>query len=137
MTVDGAMWARPPFLRRLRPSDVVGRYYRREGVLTGWIRARSESSSLYDLTPPLRGATSIGGTLDLDLLQSFTRTNTHKRPETRKRQRMRMFARVSFEGETVDLTGLEGGLDGVGVEDAEVRLKDAGILDEDWRSGLD
>jgi hypothetical protein len=41
-------------------------------MLTGGIRAGSESSLPYDLTPPLRGAARIGRSFDLNLLQSFT-----------------------------------------------------------------
>ena len=40
-------------------------------MLTGGIRAGSEGSPPYDLTPPFRSAASIGRSFDLNLLQSL------------------------------------------------------------------
>lgn len=51
------------------PSDIE----RGRDILTSWIRTGSESSTSYDLSPPLRSAVGISRPFGLDPLQRFSR----------------------------------------------------------------
>lgn len=83
-------------------------------VLTGRIRASSESRPPYDLTPPLRGASSIGRAFGLDLLQRFFVCTS-------------LFPRNQVQ-RSLGLTGFEGRLDRIWVELTKVRLENVRIL---------
>ena len=83
-------------------------------ILTGWIRASSEGGSSNDLTPPFGSTAGVGGTFDLDLLQSFATRRFHLRTARTER----------------NLTDLEGGLDGLRTEDTEMGFEYVRVLDE-------
>ena len=117
-----------------------------ELILTGWIRASSEGRSPYDLTPPLRSAAGIGGTFDLDLLQSFfraTQNRIHNNRHTWGKKKIGSIGSFSFRGvyntglirvknmKYLILTDLEGGFNRVWVEATEVRFEHFRVLNED------